>query len=64
MAHDTKGPRFEREVLKTLKGMNIECYGSHGQIPLRNLYPESSPGENLEIDIVRLWASVHCFASR
>ena len=54
MAHDTKGPQFEREVLKTLNGMGIECYGSHGQIPLRNLYPASSPGEHLEIDIVCL----------
>ena len=54
MAEDQKGPRFEKQVLKTLKGMGIECYGSHGQVPLRNLYPESSPGENLEIDIVCL----------
>lgn len=54
MAHDTKGPRFEKEVLKTLDGMGIECYGSHGQIPLSNLYPESSPNEHLEIDIVCL----------
>lgn len=54
MAHDTKGPRFEKEVLKTLDGMGIECYGSHGQIPLSNLYPDSSPGEHLEIDIVCL----------
>lgn len=54
MAHDTKGPRFEKEVLKTLDGMGIECYGSHGQIPLNNLYPDSSPSEHLEIDIVCL----------
>lgn len=54
MARDKKGPRFEKEVLKTLKGMEIECYGSHNQIPLRNLYPESSPNEHLEIDIVCL----------
>ena len=54
MAHDTKGPRFEKEVLKTLDGMGIECYGSHGQIPLSNLYPDSSPSEHLEIDIVCL----------
>lgn len=54
MAHDTKGPRFEKEVLKTLEGMGIECYGSHDQIPLSNLYPESSPNEHLEIDIVCL----------
>lgn len=54
MAHDTKGPRFEKEVLKTLDGMGIECYGSHGQIPLSNLYPGSPPGEHLEIDIVCL----------
>ena len=54
MAHDTKGPRFEKEVLKTLDGMGIECYGSHGQIPLSNLYPDSSPGEHFEIDIVCL----------
>ena len=54
MAHDTKGPRFEKEVLKTLDGMGIECYGSRGQIPLSNLYPDSSPSEHLEIDIVCL----------
>ena len=54
MAHDTKGPRFETEVLKTLEGMGIECYGSHDQIPFSNLYPESSPNEHLEIDIVCL----------
>jgi DGQHR domain-containing protein len=54
MAHDKKGPRFEKEVLKTLEGMEIECYGSHDQIPLRNLYPKSSPGEHFEIDIVCL----------
>ena len=54
MAKDKKGQRFEREVMKTLKGMGIECYGSHGQIQLRNLYPKESPSGHIEIDIICL----------
>ena len=58
MAHDTKGPQFEREVLKTLNGMGIECYGEHEQIPLSRLYPEMPPDEHFEIDIVALIGNI------
>ena len=52
MTHDRNGSRFEKQVLKTLKGMGIKCYGEHGQIPLQELYPNSQPGHHLEIDII------------
>ena len=54
MARENRGPRFEQQVLKTLQGMGITCYGSHGQIRVQDLYPGSPSGEHLEIDIVCL----------
>ena len=54
MASENRGPQFERQVLKTLQGMGLECYGSHGQIRVQDLYPGSPSGEHLEIDIVCL----------
>ena len=54
MAKNKEGKRFERQVLKTLKGMGIKCYGEHSQIRLQALYPGSQPGNHLEIDIVCL----------
>ena len=54
MPQDSEGLKFERQVLKTLEGMGIECYGSHGQIPLRRLYPDDSPSGHFEIDIICL----------
>ena len=52
MTHDRNGSRFEKQVLKTLKGMGITCYGEHGQIPLQKLYPNNQSGRHLEIDII------------
>lgn len=54
MARENRGPQFERDVLKTLQGMGITCYGSHGQIRVQDLYPGSPSSEHLEIDIVCL----------
>ncbi len=54
MEKDTKGKRFEKQVLNTLKNMGIDSYGANGQIPLCNLYSDVSSDENLEIDIVCL----------
>ena len=54
MTQDRRGSLFESQVLKTLKGMGIKCYGKHGQIPLQALYPSTQPGDHLEIDIVCL----------
>lgn len=54
MTQDRRGMLFEGQVLKTLRGMGIKCYGKHGQIPLQALYPSAQPGDHLEIDIVCL----------
>ena len=54
MTQDRRGSLFENQVLKTLKGMGIKCYGKHGQIPLQALYSGTQPGDHLEIDIVCL----------
>ena len=58
MAKDRRGLRFERQVLKTLNEIGIECYGEHGQIPLQALHPGSQPGGHLEIDIVCLIGNI------
>ena len=58
MSKDTAGKRFEKQVLKTLKGMGIKSYGEHGQISLQALHPGSQPGGHLEIDIVCLIGNV------
>lgn len=58
MSKDTKGKRFEKQVLKTLKGMGIRSYGEHNQIPLQALHPDSQLGRHLEIDIVCLVDSI------
>ena len=54
MPQVSEGVKFERQVLKTLKEMNIKCFGEHGQIPLSNLHPGSRTGDHIEIDIVCL----------
>ena len=58
MPQDPAGRKFERQVLKTLRGMGIKCYGEHGQIPLQALHPGHQPGRHLEIDIVCLVGSI------
>ena len=58
MSKDTEGKRFEKQALKTLKGMGIKSYGEHGQIPLQALHPDSQLGRHLEIDIVCLVDSI------
>lgn len=58
MASENRGPQFEKQALKTLQGMGLKCYGSHGQIPLQDLYPGSPSGEHLEIDIVCLVGNI------
>ena len=58
MTHDRRGLLFERQVLKTLEGMGIKCYGKHGQIPLSRLYPQTPSDENFEIDIVGLIGNI------
>ena len=58
MTHDRRGLLFERQVLKTLKGMDIKCYGEHRQIPLVRLFPRMPPDENFEIDIVGLIGNI------
>lgn len=58
MANENRGPQFERQVLKTLRAMEITCYGSHGQIPQRELYPNSSSDDHIEIDIVGLVGNI------
>ena len=54
MTQNSEGLKFERQVLKTLKGMGITCYGEHGQIQLQTFYPRSQSRDHLEIDIVCL----------
>ena len=54
MSKDAAGIRFEKQVLRTLKGMGIKCYGEHDQISLQALHPGSQSGDHLEIDIVCL----------
>ena len=58
MTQDRRGSLFESQVLKTLKGMGIKCYGKHSQIPLSSLQPGSQPGGHLEIDIVCLIGNI------
>ncbi len=58
MTQDRRGLLFERQVLKTLKGMGIKSYGEHGQIPLQALHPGSQLGRHLEIDIVCLVGNI------
>jgi len=58
VTHDRNGLLFERQVLKTLKGMDIKCYGEHRQIPLSRLYPAMPSDENFEIDIVGLIGNI------
>ena len=58
MSKDAAGKRFEKQVLKTLKGMGIKCYGEHDQISLQALHPGSQLGDHLEIDIVCLVENV------
>lgn len=58
MTQDRRGSLFESQVLKTLKGIGIKCYGKHSQIPLSKLQPGSQPGGHLEIDIVCLIGNI------
>ena len=58
MSRDRRGLLFERQVLKTLEGMGIKCYGEHEQILFSRLYPGMSPGEHFEIDIVGLIGNI------
>ena len=58
MAKSKEGKRFEKQALKTLKGMGVKCYGEHSQIPLQAIYPGSQSGSHLEIDIVCLIGNI------
>ena len=52
---------FETQVLETLKGMGIKCYGENGQIQLQAFYPRSQSGDHIEIDIVCLIENICIF---
>lgn len=58
MTQDRRGSLFESQVLRTLKGMGIKCYGKHSQISLSSLQPGTQPGGHLEIDIVCLIGNI------
>ncbi len=48
----------DKKVLEIFKTFKIPCYGDHGQIRKRELFPNANPGDHLELDLVALVGEV------